>query len=132
MDPLLYALSRQFCFAMLIFSIPIIYQMISTLFVLFAGIALSIGLIQIWLGFTRRDFKTDFLFGLFAVSAGIYYLCLGLQLPNFKFLTFFAVSMFALFPWYYALELGYVKRNLLWLITGLCAGFYVVILLDLT
>ncbi len=102
------------------------------LFVFFAGIALSIGLIEIWLGFARKKFKTDFLFGIFALSAGIYYLCLGVQLPNFKLLSFFAVSMFALFPWYYAMELGFVKKSVLWLITGLCAGYFIVVLLDLS
>ena len=36
----------------------------SNLFVFFAGIALSLGLIEIWLGISNKKFGKDFIFGL--------------------------------------------------------------------
>ena len=106
--------------------------MISTLFVFFAGIALSLGIIEIWLSVSKKKFSTNFLFGIFTLAAGCYYLNVGLEIASVEFTLLFAVIMFALFPWYYALELNYVKRNFLWLITGLCIVYYGVLLFDLT
>ncbi|MGB5693505.1 MAG: sigma 54-interacting transcriptional regulator [Flavobacteriaceae bacterium] len=103
--------------------------MINTLFVFFAGIALSLGLIEVWLGIARKKFGTDFLFGLFTIAAGCYYLILGLEFAVTELTLFFAVTVFALFPWYYAKELGYMQRKLLWTITGSCVAYYMVTML---
>ena len=43
----------------------------------------------------------------------------------------FAVVMFAVFPWYYALELNFVRKTFLWVITGLCAVYLMVFTLNL-
>lgn len=106
--------------------------MISTLFIFFAGIAISLGLIEIWLAFSRKKFSTDFLFGFFTLVAGFYYLSLGLQFEIKAIVLLFAVCMFALFPWYYAMELRYVQKKYLWSVTGLCIVYYTVVILDLT
>ena len=105
--------------------------MINTLFIFFAGIALFLGLIELWLSISRRKFSTDFLFGLFALAAGFYYLNIGLQIVDYKVTLLCAVIMFAVFPWYYAAELGYVKRNFLWSITGLAFVYYGVFFFNL-
>ena len=105
--------------------------MINTLFVFFAGIALSLGLIEVWFSFSRKKYGTNFLFGIFTLVAGCYYLILGLELDILMLGLIFPVAMFALFPWYYAKELAYVKKNFLWLISGLCLAFFIVDLLEL-
>jgi len=98
--------------------------MTSNLFIFFAGIALSLGLIEVWLGISKKRFSTDFIFGIFTLAAGSYYLSIGLEMPFTKLSLSLAVLVFALFPWYYALELGFVRKGLLWTITGLCAGYF--------
>ncbi len=98
----------------------------------FAGIALSLGLIEIWLGISNKKFGKDFIFGLFALAAGSYYLCIGMELPFGRLPLTFAVIMFALFPWYYALELEYVRKGLLWGISGLSLGYFIVVLFGLS
>ena len=104
--------------------------MINTFFILFAGLAITLGLIEIGLGLSRKKFGTDFLFGTFSLIAGCSYFVLGLEISNTKIWLFFTTSMFALFPWYYAMELGYIKKKFLWLISGLCIAYYGVILFD--
>jgi transcriptional regulator with PAS, ATPase and Fis domain len=106
--------------------------MITTLYVFFAGIALSMGLIEVWLGVVRKKFSTDFLFGIFTLAAGCYYLYLGLSLDIPLVSLLFALIMFALFPWYYALELGYVQKKFLWTISSLCIAYYLVVLFEFT
>ncbi len=105
--------------------------MVNTLFVFFAGIALSLSLIEIWLSFARKKYGSNFLFGVFTLAAGCYYLILGLELDVRTLELFFAATMFALFPWYYGLELAYVKKRFLWSISGLCTAYFIVILLEL-
>ena len=105
--------------------------MLNLLFIFFAGIALSLGLIEVWLGIIKRKFDTDFLFGVFALAAGSYYLSIGLQLPFSLLTLMFAVIMFAVFPWYYALELNFVRKTFLWVITGLSVGYSIVVALNL-
>ncbi|MEN8800197.1 MAG: sigma 54-interacting transcriptional regulator [Flavobacteriaceae bacterium] len=105
--------------------------MISTLFIFFAGIALSLGFVEIWQAISRKKFGTNFLFGAFTLAAGCNYLALGMEYTFSPLSIFFAVCMFALFPWYYALELGYIRKKTLWVITGLSIGYYVVFLTDL-
>jgi chemotaxis protein methyltransferase CheR len=99
------------------------------LFVFFAGIALTTGIAYTGLGIVYKKYRTNFIFGLFAIVAGIYFLINVQEMQNFVFSTFFATAMFALFPWYFALEVGFVNRKFLWTISGFCAAYFLAIML---
>lgn len=103
--------------------------MFDQIFIFFAGIALSTGLVYVWLGLLHKKYHANFIFGLFAIASGLYFLLNSVESQSFELSIFFATSMFALFPWYFAFEVGYINRKLLWLITGLCVGYYITILL---
>ena len=97
------------------------------LFIFFAGIALTTGVSYVGLGIVHKIYRANFIFGLFAIISGIYFLINTQETQNFELSLFFATAMFALFPWYFAFEVGYVSRKLLWIITGLCAGYFAAI-----
>ncbi|MGB5480191.1 MAG: sigma 54-interacting transcriptional regulator, partial [Eudoraea sp.] len=97
------------------------------LFVFFAGIALTTGVSYVGLGIVHKIYRANFIFGLFAITSGIYFLINTQETQNFELSLFFATAMFALFPWYFAFEVGYVNRKLLWIITGLCMGYFAAI-----
>uniref|UniRef100_UPI0026242A7F sigma-54 interaction domain-containing protein n=1 Tax=uncultured Eudoraea sp. TaxID=1035614 RepID=UPI0026242A7F len=103
--------------------------MTDLLFVFFAGIALTTGLAYGGLGIVYKKYRTNFIFGLFAIVAGIYFLINVQEMQNFVFNTFFATAMFALFPWYFALEVGFVNRKFLWTISGFCTAYFLAIIL---
>jgi transcriptional regulator with GAF, ATPase, and Fis domain len=100
------------------------------LFVFFAGIALTTGLAYTGLGIVYKKYRANFIFGLFSIVSGIYFLFSVSGSNNIELILFFATAMFALFPWYFAFEVGYVNKKLLWMITGLCFGYYISVLLS--
>ncbi|MGB5429551.1 hypothetical protein, partial [Eudoraea sp.] len=97
------------------------------LFIFFAGIALTTGLSYVGLGIVHKIYRANFIFGLFAIASGLYFILISSEPLSPEFTLFFATAMFALFPWYFAFEVGYVNRKLLWIITGLCAGYFAAI-----
>jgi len=72
------------------------------IFIFFAGIAIATGLSYLWLGITERNYRSNLFFGLFAISAGVYFILSSSHLENFSVALFFATTMFLLFPWYFA------------------------------
>jgi transcriptional regulator with GAF, ATPase, and Fis domain len=103
--------------------------MTDLLFVFFAGIALTTGIAYIGLGIVYKKFRANFIFGLFAIVSGIYFLLNLQEMQDFVFSTFFATAMFGLFPWYFALEVGFVNRKFLWTISGFCTAYFLAIML---
>lgn len=98
--------------------------MTDLLFVFFAGIALTTGVSYVGLGIVHKIYRANFIFGLFAIASGLYFILISSEPLSPEFTLFFATAMFALFPWYFAFEVGYLNRKLLWIITGLCAGYF--------
>ena len=99
------------------------------LFIFFAGIALTTGLSYTILGILNKKYQTNFIFGLFAIVSGIYFLINAQETQSFGLKMFFATGMFGLFPWYFALEVGYFKSKFLWTISGFCAAYFIALML---
>jgi len=102
------------------------------IFIFFAGISIATGLAYLWLGITERNYRSNLFFGLFAISAGVYFILSSSHLENFSVALFFATTMFLLFPWYFAYESGYIKKSILWLITSLGFLYYISTFLNIT
>jgi transcriptional regulator with GAF, ATPase, and Fis domain len=94
------------------------------IFIFFAGIALTTGLSYLWLGLIERNNKANLFFGVFSISAGIYFLLKIVKIEIFDFRLVSAVLMFVLFPWYFAYESKYKRKSILWFITGLAVLYY--------
>jgi len=99
------------------------------LFIFLAGIALTAGFAYLWIGIREKKFQTNFFFGLFATSSGIYYLLSNAGVFDAKLKIFFATAMFLFFPWFFAYEAKYVNKKVLWSITLLAIVFYIFFLL---
>lgn len=97
------------------------------LFVFFAGIALATGLNYVGFSVLEKGNRTELFFGLFACSAGIYYLSSAFSAP-IVITLFFATAMFVLFPWYLAHQAEIIHKKLLVLITALGAGYFLTVL----
>lgn len=94
------------------------------IFILFAGITLTIALEYSGLGLIKKSNTKNIIFGLFAFASGMYYLLIGLHFHSRPLILFFATSMFILFPWYLAYESGFIRKRLLWVITVVGASYY--------
>jgi len=99
------------------------------IFIFFAGITLTLGLEYYGLGLIKKSNTKNIFFGLFAFASGIYYLLIGVHFFPSLFTLFFASGMFLLFPWYLAYESGFIRKNLLWTITGIGSAYYISALL---
>lgn len=100
------------------------YKLSDQIFIFFAGIAISTGLAYLWLGITERNYRASLFFGLFAISAGFYFVLSSSYGYN-PVALFFATSMFIFFPWYFAYESGYIRKPVLWGIVGLGLLYFI-------